>query len=299
MIAEILNDHDPRDPTNLSPNSRSRISALLSQSQFSSRLASRPLRIGVPLDYNIAELTPSLRRAWLSALRSLERQGHTLHPVSLPSTKHALPAYYILAPAEASSNLAKYDGIRYGNRASGPDNGDGVNGHLYANTRGTGLGAEVQRRILLGSFSLSADSMDNYFIQAQRIRRLVQQDFNSVFAMRNPLGTSAGTSAVLGDYETDKVDVIIGPTSSSPPPILASVLNDNNAASASLDSYVTDALTVPASLAGLPAISVPVPVPENSGSELDKVGIQIIGQYGDDNLVLRVGEVLEQAEFTD
>lgn len=298
MVADVLNNHDPGDPTNLSPNSRSRISALLSQTQFSNRLASRPLRIGVPLEYNIAELTPSLRKAWLSALKSLERQGHTLHPVSLPSTKHALPAYYILAPAEASSNLAKYDGIRYGNRASGPDSGDGVNGHLYARTRGTGLGAEVQRRILLGSFSLSADSMDNYFIQAQRIRRLVQQDFDSVFAMRNPLGTGAATAAVLGDYENDKVDVIIGPTSSSPPPSLASVLNDNTT-SASLDSYVTDALTVPASLAGLPAISVPVPILEDASSELDKVGIQIIGQYGDDNLVLKVGEALEQAEFTD
>ncbi|QKX60153.1 uncharacterized protein TRUGW13939_07296 [Talaromyces rugulosus] len=302
-VFDVLNDHDSRDPTNLSPNSRSRISDLLSQPQFSSRLASRPLRIGVPLEYNIAELTPSLRRAWLSALTSLERQGHSLHPVSLPSTKHALSAYYILAPAEASSNLAKYDGIRYGTRASGPDSEEGVtNGHLYARTRGTGFGAEVQRRILLGSFSLSADSMDNYFIQAQRIRRLVQRDFDSVFAMRNPLGTGAGAgadAAVLADYENDKVDVIIGPTSSSPPPSLASVLNDAEGTFASLDSYVTDALTVPASLAGLPAISVPVPILEDAGSGLNKVGIQIIGQYGDDNLVLRVGEVLEQAEFTD
>jgi aspartyl-tRNA(Asn)/glutamyl-tRNA(Gln) amidotransferase subunit A len=144
--------------------------------------------------------------------------------------------------------------------------------------------------------------MDNYFIQAQRIRRLVQRDFDLVFAMRNPLGTSS----VPADHENDglssKVDVIIGPTSSSPPPSLASVLNDNTAtkgASAPLDSYVTDAFTVPASLAGLPAISVPVPVLEDTGSGLDKVGIQIIGQYGDDDLVLMVGEVLEQAEFTD
>lgn len=252
----------------------------------------------MPLEYNIAELTPSLRRAWLSALKSLEKQGHSLHPVSLPSTKHALPAYYILAPAEASSNLAKYDGVRYGTRASGPDSGEGPNGHLYAKTRGTGFGAEVQRRILLGSFSLSADSMDNYFIQAQRIRRLVQRDFDSVFAMHNPLGSGA----VSAGHENGKVDVIIGPTSSSPPPSLASVLSDNAAtegASVSLDSYVTDALTVPASLAGLPAISVPVPLLEDTGSGLDKAGIQIIGQYGDDNLVLRVGEALEQAEFTD
>ncbi|CRG88710.1 aspartyl-tRNA(Asn)/glutamyl-tRNA (Gln) amidotransferase subunit A [Talaromyces islandicus] len=305
-VFDILDDHDSRDPTNLSPNSRSRISALLSQPRFSSRLASRSLRIGVPLEYNTAELTPSIRRAWLSALKSLEKQGHSLHPVSLPSTKHALPAYYILAPAEASSNLAKYDGIRYGNRASGPDSGEGVNGHLYAKTRGTGFGAEVQRRILLGSFSLSADAMDNYFIQAQRIRRLVQRDFDSVFAMHNPLGAGSVSAADQGnDGLSSKVDVIIGPTSSSPPPSLASVLNENTAAadggaSASLDSYVTDALTVPASLAGLPAISVPVPVFEDTGSSgLDKVGMQIIGQYGDDDLVLRVGEVLEQAEFTD
>lgn len=299
-ISDVLDDHDPRDPTSLSSSSRSRISALLSQPRFSSRLASRPLRIGVPLEYNIAELTPSLRKAWLSALKALERQGHSLHPVSLPTTKHALPAYYILAPAEASSNLAKYDGIRYGNRASGADSSEGPNGHLYAKTRGAGFGTEVKRRILLGSFSLSADAMDNYFIQAQRIRRLVQRDFDSVFAMHNALGADGAVST--DDIGNGKVDVVIGPTSSSLPPSLTSVLNNRTAAdggdaSAPLDSYVTDALTVPASLAGLPAISIPVPI-ENAETGLDKVGIQVIGQYGDDDLVLRVGEALEQADFT-
>ncbi|KAH8689809.1 amidase signature domain-containing protein [Talaromyces proteolyticus] len=290
----VLNHHDPRDPTSLPTNSRSRISALLSQSQFSNRLASRPLRIGVPLEYNLTELTPSLRKAWLSALKALEKQGHSLHPVSLSSTRHALPAYYILAPAEASSNLAKYDGIRYGTRAAGPDSGEGLNGYLYAKTRGEGFGAEVKRRILLGSFSLSADAMDNYFIQAQRIRRLVQSDFDKVFAFNNPLRTGAS-----GDKDgVSRVDVVIGPTTSSTPPSLSSIQNDSDAM-ASLNAYVTDVLTVPASLAGLPAISVPVSTTKtDTNPGVDKVGIQIIGQYGDDDLVLDVGEALEQAEIT-
>ncbi|EED14204.1 glutamyl-tRNA amidotransferase, A subunit, putative [Talaromyces stipitatus ATCC 10500] len=298
-VFNILNHHDARDPTNLSTSTRSRIATAVSQLHSSSRLSSRPLRIGVPIEYNLTEMTSDVRKVWLSTLQTLEKQGHTLHPISLPSTKHALSAYYILAPAEASSNLAKYDGIRYGTRAEGPDKGEEPNDYLYARTRGEGFGDEVRRRILLGSFSLSADAMDNYFIQAQRVRRLVQNDFDNVFALKNPLGDDAEVENRAPSPAETKVDVIIGPTTASLPPSLASVTEDQDSAvSAPLHSYVTDVCTVPASLAGLPAISVPVPAPTGKSlgdgkTGFDKVGIQIIGQYGDDNLVLRVAELLE------
>src|SRR5206468_2332464 len=116
----------------------------------------------------------------------LESRNHQIVPISLPLTKQALSAYYVLAPAEASSNLAKYDGVRYGRRSNHPlDNV--ADDTLYAQTRGEGFGAEVKRRILLGTYSLSANAIDNYFIQAQKVRRLVQQEFDSVFKMKNPL----------------------------------------------------------------------------------------------------------------
>lgn len=250
------------------------------------------------MEYNISELTPSVRRAWLLSLAHLQEQGHTIHPVSLPATKHALSAYYVLAPAEASSNLAKFDGVRYGTRAEGPDSDGQPNGYLYGNTRGSGFGSEVKRRILLGTFSLSADAMDNYFIQAQRVRRLVQQDFNAVFAAAHPLTADEAPGA--SHIQPADVDVLVCPTAPSPPPLLSS-LTDTSARSSPLDAYVNDVFTVPASLSGLPAISVPVTTPESGqGLEAGEVaGIQIIGQYGDDELVMRVGEMLEGSRFDD
>jgi aspartyl-tRNA(Asn)/glutamyl-tRNA(Gln) amidotransferase subunit A len=291
-----LNQHDDRDPTSLSPRSRSRIASYFASPSLSSRLASRPLRVGVPIEYNISELAPSVRHVWLNALAHLEEQGHTIHPVSLPATKLALSAYYVLAPAEASSNLAKYDGVRYGTRAEGNDSGDGPDGYLYAKTRGQGFGAEVKRRILLGAFSLSAGAMDNYFIQAQKVRRLVQADFDAVFDAQNPL--LPASSSQEGRKKTSAVDVLIAPTAPSMPPRLSLLMDKTN----SLDAYLNDVFTVPASLAGLPAVSIPVcGTGAISGqresnievSEVDPVGLQIIGQFGDDELVLKVGEMLE------
>jgi aspartyl-tRNA(Asn)/glutamyl-tRNA(Gln) amidotransferase subunit A len=210
--------------------------------------------------------------------------------VRLPATKHALSAYYILAPAEASSNLAKYDGVRFGSRAQGIDGTpDSV---LFAKTRGQGFGPEVQRRILLGAFSLSAQAIDNYFIQAQKIRRMVQQDFDRVFATPNPLLDDAPSSE--GE---EKVDVLICPTAPTLAPSLASVQSQDP-----IQAYMNDVLTVPASLAGLPAISVPVHVtPEEQaarGSAHDSVGIQIIGQYGDDKLVINAASTVSRVAQT-
>lgn len=293
-VFRILNQHDTRDPTSLSAFTRSRILSQLQTPQLESRLTSNPLRIGVPIEYNISELTPSVRRAWLLSLAHLQEQGHIIHPVSLPATKHALSAYYVLAPAEASSNLAKYDGVRYGTRAEGPDSDGQPDGYLYANTRGSGFGEEVKRRILLGTFSLSADAMDNYFIQAQRVRRLVQQDFNAVFAAEHPLAATLDT----GRLEAEQVDILVCPTAPSSPPRLSDVTGASSGSSP-LDAYVNDVFTVPASLAGLPAISVPVTTSDSTqDSGADEVaGIQVVGQYGDDELVIKVGELLEGKRF--
>ncbi|KAJ5594575.1 uncharacterized protein N7459_000783 [Penicillium hispanicum] len=286
-IFSTLNHHDPHDPTSLSPFSRSRILSQLRTPPYMSRLAPAPLRIGVPLEYNISELSPSVRKAWLLSLVRLQDKGHTIHPVSLPATKHALSAYYVLAPAEASSNLAKYDGVRYGNREDGPDSGQ-PDGYLFSHTRGSGFGLEVKRRILLGTFSLSADAMDNYFIQAQRVRRLVQKDFNAVFSAKHPLADTHEPNS--GRSGVAEVDVIICPTAPSPPPRLSLI----SSGSSPLDAYVNDVFTVPASLAGLPALSVPVTALSSDEPAAEEVaGIQIIGQYGDDELVMKVGEMLE------
>ena len=267
------------------------------------------MRIGVPMEYNVRELHPVVRQGWRRTIRHFQDQGHEVYPVALPTTRHALSAYYILAPSEASSNLARYDGVRYGSREEGPD--DAAGGVLYARTRGKNFGPEVKRRILLGTYSLSAEAMDNYFIQAQKIRRMVQQDFDSVFDLPNPLqGTAASvgertdSDEVLDEQQVDhvRVDVLVCPTAPSLPPTLDELKTQDP-----LDSYVNDVFTVPASLAGLPAVSVPVPI-DNVGDDTDypkdviweealsgvsSVGMQIIGQYGDDERVLEVAAMIE------
>ena len=234
----------------------------------------RACRIGVPVEYNIKELSRSVHYAWVRTLSFLESQGHEIVSISLPATKQALSAYYVIAPAEASSNLAKYDGVRYGVRSSHDSDTEG--GTLFASTRGAHFGPEVRRRILLGTYTLSSAAMDNYFIQAQKVRRLVQQDFDRVFRMQNPLhdGPPADKTGV---------DFIVCPTAPSPPPSLEAVLAQKNP----LEAYMNDVFTVPASLAGLPAISVPLPPEVNASTSITSyVGMQVIGQFGDDASVL-------------
>lgn len=271
---DVINGHDPRDPTSLSTSTRSKIKAnVIGRSAKQQWGASPSLRIGVPMEYNIEELQPTVKEVWLSTLQQLRQLGHTIHVLSLPATKMALSAYYVLAPAEASSNLAKYDGVRYGNKSAEREGTDNV---LYAATRGSGLGEEVKRRILLGSYSLSAAAIDNYFIKAQKVRRLVQRDFNNAFALPHPLLDDQAISST-----GDKVDIILTPTAQSMPPKL-----DDLDTADPLEAYSADVLTVPASLAGLPAMSVPV-------SEEPSIGMQIIAQYGDDDLVFDFARVVE------
>lgn len=276
----MIEGHDPRDPTSISPLTRSRV-----KSQVSCRPRNKTLRIGIPHEYLLEELDPLIHKHWSLALRLLRGQGHSIHLVSLPTTKAALAAYYVLAPAEASSNLAKYDGVRYGNKA--PNDRDKSNA-LFSSTRGYNFGAEVRRRILLGSYTLSSTAIDNYFIRAQKVRRLVQDDFNNVFTMKHPLLEHQDeTVQKEDDKEETGVDIIITPTSLNLPPLLSTLQSDKN--DDPTKQFQEDVYTVPASLAGLPAISVPVPC-----KDWKQVGLQTMGQYGDDERVLDAASELEK-----
>ena len=309
----LWKEHDPKDPTSLSPQARQRCSADKQGYQDEAARDGRKelcdlsrVTFGIPVEYNINELEPCVRDAWASAAAALQERGARMVPVSLPSTRHALSAYYVIAPAEASSNLAKYDGIRYGARdraqtQAGPTQGsaagndDAQDGILYARTRGGGFGDEVQRRILLGSYTLSSEAMDNYFIQAQRVRRLVQRDFNRVFKLPNLLhepetfdlsemDDQVPLESKLGPVQ---VDFLLCPTAPSLPPKISQIREQTP-----LDSYMNDVFTVPASLAGLPAISIPMPV-TTAPSDADtprNAGLQLIGQYWDDARLLAVAE---------
>jgi aspartyl-tRNA(Asn)/glutamyl-tRNA(Gln) amidotransferase subunit A len=272
----VISGYDENDPTSLSEKARMRISAAY---QVDHGISERPLRIGVPLDYNITDLDPEIRHTWTRALEALQSQSHVIVPTSLPSTRHALSAYYILAPAEASSNLARYDGVRFGSRAQGSDIQGGT---LYSKTRDEGLGAEVKRRILLGSYTLSSEAIHNYFLKAQEIRRLVQNEFDGVFKTKNPLRDQHEAAK----DNPEAVDVLLCPTAPNLPPKLSAVETLSP-----VESYMTDVFTVPASLAGLPAISIPV----RAESGLGSVGMQIIGQFGADALVLDVASLFEKS----
>ncbi|RGP75047.1 aspartyl-trnaasn glutamyl-trna gln amidotransferase subunit a [Fusarium sporotrichioides] len=278
-------EHDPEDPTSIPAASRKRCAETIPSALPN---LSR-LNIGIPLEYNINELDTSIRAAWISAASNLEAQGATLVPISLPSTKEALCAYYVLAPAEASSNLAKYDGVRYGKRGEGSD---AVGETLYSDTRGEGFGAEVKRRILLGTYSLSSEAIDNYFIQAQKVRRMVQQDFDRVFRLDNPLyepaqfdlSDMAEATGMEDKTGPIQVDFILCPTAPTFPPRLEEIEEQSN-----VDAYMNDVFTVPASLAGLPAVSIPAKV---EGSQFP-TGLQVIGQYWDDQRVLQLAQKLK------
>lgn len=284
-LYRCLDHFDEQDPTSLPLSLRDRI-----KTNTSRRDPSR-LRIGIPLEYNIHELSPAVQSTYTSTLHALQSAGHTLHPVSLPSTRRALSAYYILAPAEASSNLAKYDGVRYGHRTSPSDASPNSTPPLplYAQTRSEGFGEEVKRRILLGAYTLNSEAIDNYFIQAQKIRRLVQKDFDRVFALSNPLLDTDEVSA-----EGAEVDVLLTPTAPTLPPTVEELKRQS-----AVESYTNDVFTVPASLAGLPAISVSVPLSAEllagmEETDVRSAGMQIIGQFGDDEMVLEAAEVVEK-----
>ncbi|MCM3766830.1 Asp-tRNA(Asn)/Glu-tRNA(Gln) amidotransferase subunit GatA [Neobacillus niacini] len=217
------------------------------------------LKIAVPKEYLGEGVQESVRESVLNALKVLEAQGAVWEEVSLPHSKYALAAYYLISSSEASANLARFDGVRYGYRTPNAENLL----DLYKKTRAEGFGDEVKRRIMLGTFALSSGYYDAYYKKAQKVRTLIKQDFEQVF---------------------EKYDVIIGPTTPTP----AFKIGENIADP--LTMYVNDILTIPVNLAGVPGISVPCGF--DNGLPL---GLQIIGKHFDEATVYRVAHAFEQA----
>jgi aspartyl-tRNA(Asn)/glutamyl-tRNA(Gln) amidotransferase subunit A len=222
------------------------------------------LRVGIPKEYRLDDGMPDeIERLWREGAGWLEEQGAEVVDISLPHTRYALPAYYIVAPAEASSNLARYDGVRYGLRVPADDVDE-----MYERTRSAGFGTEVKRRVLIGTYALSAGYYDAYYLKAQKIRALIAGDFRAAF---------------------ESVDVVLTPTAPSPAFAVGEKADDPIA------MYLNDVFTVPASLAGLPAISVP------AGLSPDRLplGLHLIGRPFDEETVLRAAQALEAAATFD
>jgi aspartyl-tRNA(Asn)/glutamyl-tRNA(Gln) amidotransferase subunit A len=219
----------------------------------------RGLRVGIPKEYRVDGMPDEIEAVWQQGVERLRDAGAEPIEISLPMTKYALPAYYIIAPAEASSNLARYDGVRFGLRVEG----DSLD-EMYELTRAAGFGAEVRRRVLIGTYVLSAGYYDAYYLKAQRVRTLIARDFAEAF---------------------ERVDCILTPTA----PSAAFIIGENT--DDPIAMYLNDVFTVPANLAGVPAISVP------AGLSADglPLGLQITGRAFDEETVLRVAQILENA----
>ena len=220
-------------------------------------LTIKGLKVGIPKEYQSDSTSEDIKKLWEIGSKWLSDRGAEIIDVSLPHTKYAVHTYFVIAPAEASSNLARYDGVRYGSRVDGETLDE-----LYANTRASGFGKEVQRRILIGTYVLSSGYYDAYYRKAQKVRNLIVNDFNKVFK---------------------KVDVLLTPTTPSAAFKLGAKMDP-------VTMYMNDIFTVPASLAGLPAISVP----SGLSSEGLPLGLQIIGKPFDEECVFKVAANIEQ-----
>ena len=219
----------------------------------------RGLKIGVPKEYRLDGMPGEIETLWRQGIGWLKDAGAEIVDISLPHTKYALPAYYIVAPAEASSNLARYDGVRFGLREEGADLTE-----MYENTRAAGFGAEVRRRVLIGTYVLSAGYYDAYYLKAQRVRRLIAQDFRDVYQSVDAILTPSAPSAAFaqGDKSDDPIAM-----------------------------YLNDVFTVTANLAGLPGISVPAGL-SDEGLPL---GLQVLAPAFDEETMFLIAGVLEEA----
>jgi len=219
------------------------------------------MKIGIPKEYRLDGMSGEIDKLWAQGADWLKAAGAELVEVSLPYTKYALPAYYVVAPAEASSNLARYDGVRYGARVNGRNIVE-----MYENTRAEGFGAEVRRRIMIGTYVLSAGYYDAYYLRAQKVRTLIKKDFEDVFAKGvHAILTPATPSAAFGIGEKGKADPI--------------------------EMYLNDIFTVTVNMAGLPGIAVP------AGKDVQglPLGLQLIGRPFDEETLFSLGEVIEQS----
>jgi len=250
ILLEAMAGFDPKDSTSLD----------LPVPQWEAHLSSdlKGKRVGIPREYRIDSVPAEINALWDQGIQWLRDAGAEPVEISLPHTKYALPTYYIIAPAEASSNLARYDGVRYGLREEGVKTLD----DMYAATRAAGFGAEVKRRIMIGTYVLSAGFYDAYFTKAQRVRSLIKQDFARAFEACDLILTPTAPSAAFGIGETTDP----------------------------LAMYLNDVFAVPASLAGLPAMSVPGGL-DGQGLPL---GLHIIGRELDEQTVLNAGLAIEE-----
>ena len=251
ILLEEIAGHDERDSTSsnvLIPNY---------SKQLNSDLNGKT--IGIPKEYTVDGISDEINTVWNDAIKSLEKKGATIKHISLPHTKYALPTYYIIAPAEASSNLARYDGVKYGFRADDAKSLD----EMYEMTRSEGFGKEVKRRILIGTYVLSAGYYDAYYLKAQKVRKLIANDFIETFK---------------------ECDLILTPTA----PSAAFPLNEKQ--DDPIKMYLNDVFTVPASLAGIPGISIPYGKDKN-GLPL---GIQLLGKHFDEQEIFNAAFALEK-----
>jgi aspartyl-tRNA(Asn)/glutamyl-tRNA(Gln) amidotransferase subunit A len=251
ILLESMAGFDPKDST----------SADRAVPDFTAacRRSVKGMRIGVPKEYRLDGMLPEIVAIWEQGLNWLREQGATIVDVSLPHTKYGLATYYIISPAEASSNLARYDGVRYGARVDGADLIE-----LYERTRAAGFGAETQRRIMLGTYVLSAGYYEAYYVRAQKVRTLILKDFTDAF---------------------QQVDALVTPTA----PTAAFAQGENMDDPVTM--YLNDALTIPASMAGIPGMSVPAGL----NAEGLPLGLQVLGKPFDEETVFAVAAALERA----
>lgn len=251
LMLQVMASHDEKDTTSVDrpvPDYRAALKDKV-----------KGLKVGIPKEYRVDGMSEEIEALWQQGIEWFKDAGAIIKEVSLPHTKYALPAYYIVAPAEASSNLARYDGVRYGLRVDGDD----IIG-MYENTRSEGFGPEVKRRILMGTYVLSAGYYDAYYLKAQKVRTRIKQDFDTVF---------------------NDVDVLLTPTTPSPAFGIGEKSGDP------LEMYLNDIFTVTVNMAGLPGISVPA---GQSATGLP-LGLQLIGKPFDEGTLLKAGKVIEDA----
>ncbi|MFV2051902.1 Asp-tRNA(Asn)/Glu-tRNA(Gln) amidotransferase subunit GatA [Aliiroseovarius sp. YM-037] len=256
IMLETMCGHDPKDST----------SAELAVPNFEAALTGdiRGKKIGIPKEYRMDGMPDEIEKLWSDGTAMLKDAGAEIVDITLPHTKYALPAYYVIAPAEASSNLARYDGVRYGHRAK-LSQGDGIN-DMYEKTRAEGFGPEVQRRVMVGTYVLSAGFYDAYYNRARKVRTLIKKDFEDVFAQGiDAILTPATPSSAFGLGEMADADPV--------------------------QMYLNDVFTVTVNLAGLPGIAVPAGL-DKQGLPL---GLQLIGKPWEEGELLNSAYVLEQA----
>jgi len=250
LLLQAMSGYDPKDSTSVDAKVEN----------YSSKLTEnvKGLKIGIPNEYRVDNMPTEIDNLWKQGIDYLKDAGAIIKNISLPHTVYALPAYYIVAPAEASSNLARYDGVKYGHRAKGKNLIE-----MYENTRSEGFGDEVKRRILIGTYVLSSGYYDAYYLKAQKVRQLIKNDFDKVFSDVDAILTPSTPSSAfkIGDKTDDPVSM-----------------------------YLNDIFTVPVNLSGLPAISVPAGYDENNLP----LGLQIIGKAFDEQTILNLSLAIEK-----